>query len=113
MGLTKIKRGLNVPIGGEPEQAVYDGQPISKVAVVGPDYMGMKPTMKVAVGDVVKLGQILFEDKKIPEIRFTSPGAGKVVAINRGHKRALLSVVIQLDGDDEVEFEAYNGKAVD
>lgn len=113
MGLTKIKKGLNVPISGEPEQVIYDGQSISRVAVIGPDYVGMKPTMKVVVGDAVKLGQVLFEDKKIPAIRYTSPGAGRIVAINRGPKRVLLSVVIQLKGDDRAEFAAYQAKSVD
>ena len=113
MGLIKIKKGLNVPISGDPEQVVYDGQSVSQVAVVGPDYVGMKPTMKVVVGDVVKLGQVLFEDKKAPEIRFTSPGAGKVVAINRGPKRVLLSVVIRLQGDEQVAFQAYQAKPVE
>ena len=112
MGLTKIKKGLNVPISGEPEQVIYDAQPVSQVAVVGPDYIGMKPTMKVAVGDVVKLGQVLFADKKNPAIQYTAPGAGKVVAVNRGHKRVLLSVVIQLSGDEEVKFQAYEAEAL-
>ena len=112
MGLTKIKKGLNVPIAGEPEQNVYDGRPVSQVAVLGPDYVGMKPSMQVAVGDVVKLGSVLFFDKKMPDIRFTAPGAGKVVAINRGHKRALLSVVIQLAGEEQIEFGRYETNAL-
>ena len=56
--------------------------------------------MAVAVGDKVKLGQVLFTDKKNPGVSYTSPGSGTVSAINRGAKRMLLSVVIELDGDD-------------
>jgi Na+-transporting NADH:ubiquinone oxidoreductase subunit A len=112
MGLTKIKKGLNVPIAGAPEQVVVDGQSVARVAVLGPDYIGMKPTMQVAVGDSVKLGQVLFIDKKMPDVKYTAPGAGKVVAINRGHKRALLSVVLQLKGDDEVTFQAYEAAKI-
>ncbi|MBN1482825.1 Na(+)-translocating NADH-quinone reductase subunit A [candidate division KSB1 bacterium] len=111
--MTKIKKGLNVPIAGEPEQVVYDGYPVSHVAVLGPDYIGMKPTMQVAVGDTVKLGGVLFTDKIIPEVIYTAPGAGKIVAINRGHKRALLSVVIQLQGDEEVSFPAFAASSLD
>lgn len=107
MGLTKIKKGLNIPIAGEPEQIVHDGRPVSRVAVLGPDYIGMKPTMQAAVGDTVKLGSALFTDKKIPDVIYTSPGAGRVVAINRGYKRALLSVVIQLQGAEEVSFPTF------
>jgi Na+-transporting NADH:ubiquinone oxidoreductase subunit A len=112
MGLTKIKKGLNIPIAGEPQQVVSDGNPVSQVAVLGPDYVGMKPTMEVAVGDMVKLGQVLFTDKKMPDIKYTAPGAGKVVGVNRGHKRALLSVVIQLQGEDEITFDSYDADAL-
>ncbi len=112
MGLTKIKKGLDIPIAGEPEQVVHDGNPVSKVAVLGPDYVGMKPTMEVAVGDMVKLGQVLFVDKKMPDIVYTAPGAGKVVAINRGKKRALLSVVVQLNGEEEITFPKHEAAAL-
>jgi Na+-transporting NADH:ubiquinone oxidoreductase subunit A len=62
--------------------------------------------MAIEEGDEVKLGQLLFEDRKTDGVRFTSPGAGKVVAINRGERRALQSVVIELAEDEEqVEFD--------
>lgn len=113
MGLTRIKKGLNVPISGDPEQIIYDAPAVSRVAIIGPDYVGMKPTMKVVVGDNVKLGQVLFLDKKNPDIKYTAPGAGKVVEINRGHKRVLLSVVIQLQGDERMQFQSFTGKSID
>jgi Na+-transporting NADH:ubiquinone oxidoreductase subunit A len=56
----------------------------------------------------VQLGQILFSDKKNPGVNFTSPGAGIVKAINRGEKRVLQSVVIELQGDDEITFAKYH-----
>ncbi|MCP4754487.1 MAG: Na(+)-translocating NADH-quinone reductase subunit A [Proteobacteria bacterium] len=102
-----IKKGLNLPITGAPEQRIYDGNPVKSVAVVGGDYNGMKPTMKIAEGDHVKLGQVLFEDKKTPGVVYTSPGSGKVVAVNRGEKRVLQSVVIELEGDEEETFNSY------
>ncbi len=101
-----IKKGLDIPISGTPEQIIEEGKKISSVAVVGDDFNGMKPTMKVNVGDTVSLGQVLFEDKKNPGVVFTSPGSGKVSAVNRGEKRVLQSVVIDLEGDDEVVFTA-------
>jgi Na+-transporting NADH:ubiquinone oxidoreductase subunit A len=61
----------------------------------------------VSVGDYVKVGQLVFIDKKRPLIKYTAPGSGKVVAINRGEKRALISVVIALEGHDEVTFNSY------
>ncbi len=102
-----IKKGLDLPISGIPEQVIYNGNPVTSVAVLGSDYMGMKPTMLVAEGDRVKLGQVLFEDKKNPGCVFTSPGAGVVKAVHRGEKRVLQSVVIELDGSDEVAFASY------
>jgi len=62
--MIKVKKGLDLPIVGAPEQTISDGKPVSRVALVGYDYVGMKPTMLVQVGDQVKKGQVLFTDKK-------------------------------------------------
>jgi Na+-transporting NADH:ubiquinone oxidoreductase subunit A len=108
MGLTKIKKGLNVPIAGEPEQVITEGKVSKKVALIGYDYVGMKPTMAAAVGDRVKLGQLLFTDKKMAGVKFTAPGAGTLTAINRGPKRVFESIVIELDDkEDEITFDSY------
>jgi Na+-transporting NADH:ubiquinone oxidoreductase subunit A len=103
-----ITKGLTLPITGQPDQVIRGSKRVNKVAVLGIDYVGMKPQFLVSVGDYVKLGQPLFIDKKMPSIQYTSPGSGKVVEINRGEKRKLLSVVIQLKGDDEVTFQSYS-----
>ena len=103
-----IKKGLNIPITGDCEQVIEDGSHVAKVAVLGPDFIGLRPTMAVQEGDEVKLGQLLFEDKRTVGVRYTSPGAGRVVAINRGAKRALVSVVVELD--DAVGEEAFGGE---
>jgi Na+-transporting NADH:ubiquinone oxidoreductase subunit A len=102
-----IKKGLDLPISGQPEQKISDGNSIKSVALLGGDYVGLKPKMAVAEGDKVKLGQVLFSDKKNPGVNFTAPGAGVVKAINRGDKRALLSVVIELEGDEQETFASY------
>jgi Na+-transporting NADH:ubiquinone oxidoreductase subunit A len=102
-----IKNGLDLPITGGPKQIIEDGNQINSVAILGIDYVGMKPTMLVNEGDTVKLGQVLFSDKKTPGVVFTSPGAGVVKAINRGEKRVLQSVVIELKGNAEVTFNKY------
>ncbi|HQV34327.1 MAG TPA: NADH:ubiquinone reductase (Na(+)-transporting) subunit A, partial [Calditrichia bacterium] len=93
MGQTKIKRGLNLPISGGPDQKIEAGKPVTRVALLGDDYIGMKPTMLVKEGDSVKLGQPVFTDKKMPAVAYTAPGGGKVVAVNRGAKRAFKSLV--------------------
>ncbi|GBD91508.1 Na(+)-translocating NADH-quinone reductase subunit A [bacterium BMS3Abin04] len=113
MTLHKIKKGLDIPIKGEPKQVVSEGNNVKTVAILGNDYVGMKPTMEVAVGDNVKLGQVLFSDKKNPIIKYTSPGAGKVVEINRGEKRKFLSIVIELSGSEVVTFESFSEGELD
>ena len=62
--LNKIKKGLDLPISGAPEQQIHTGNAVTQVAVLGEEYNGMRPTMHVQVGDAVKQGQLLFEDKK-------------------------------------------------
>lgn len=105
--MIKIRRGLDLPVSGAPEQVIHDGPTVKSVAVVGPDYVGMKPTMEVKEGDRVKLGQLLFTDKKTEGVRYTAPAAGVVTAINRGERRALQSVVIEVEGDEEETFATY------
>ena len=97
----EIKKGLDIPITGEPKQVIENGNKVKSVAILGMDYVGMKPTMMVNEGDSVKLGQALFEDKKNPGVVFTAPGAGVVKSINRGEKRVLQSVVIELAGAEQ------------
>lgn len=107
--LIKTKKGLNLPITGEPEQAIHnDGGVVKSVALLGPDYVSLKPTMHVAEGDRVKLGDVLFSDKQYPQVVYTSPGCGVVKAINRGARRVLHSVIVELDGNESVAFKAYS-----
>lgn len=102
----RITKGLSIPITGEPDQTVVEGPKVTKVALIGPDYVGMKPTMLVVEGDVVKLGQPIFTDKKTEGVTYTAPAAGKVIEVNRGDRRAFQSLVIEVDGEDAVEFDA-------
>lgn len=103
-----IKKGLDLPITGGPKQEIEDGNRVSSVAVLGADYVGMKPTMMVSEGDKVKLGQVLFTDKKNEGVKFTSPASGVVKAIHRGAKRVLQSVVIELQGNEQETFAKYS-----
>ena len=118
MGLHEIKKGLDLPITGVPQQTIENAQTSQFIALMADDYIGMKPTFFVKEGEPVKRGQLLFEDKKTPGVLYTSPAAGTLHAINRGARRALQSVVIQCsdeeraggDNDDlQVAFSNYNG----
>ena len=102
-----IKKGLDLPIAGKPEQVIHNGNTVTEVALLGEEYVGMRPSMKVREGDVVKKGQVLFEDKKNPGVVFTAPASGTITAIHRGEKRVLQSVVIRVEGDESVSFTKY------
>ena len=97
----RIRKGLDIPLAGAPKQEVVRAVVPGSVALLGPDTIGLKPTLAVSEGDRVALGQTLYTDKRHPAVRFTSPGNGVVVAIHRGARRALQSVVIRLDDDAE------------
>ena len=101
----KFKKGLDIPLAGQPDPRIDTANAVSQVAVLGEDYVGLKPTMLVKAGDPVKIGTPLFEDKKNPGVFVTSPASGTVADINRGAKRALISVVINVDGDESETIE--------
>ena len=107
--LIKVPRGLDLPIAGAPDQTRIDPKPASRVALLGDDYVGMKPTMLVAEGDRVKRGQPVSEDKKTPGVLFAAPASGVVSGIHRGAKRKFLSLTIDVDGDDAAEFSVHAG----
>ena len=121
MAIHVIKKGLDLPITGAPEQRIEPGAPVSRVAILARDYPFMKPRVHVQIGDTVKRGQILFEDRKTEGVRFTSPGAGTVAAIHRGERRALRSVVVELTPSevegrpadaDHQEFSSFSERDV-
>jgi Na+-transporting NADH:ubiquinone oxidoreductase subunit A len=103
----ELKEGLDLPISGQPVQAIQPGPVIKNVGLIADDYIGMRPTMLVNVGDRVKLGQPIFTDKKNEGLTYTAPGAGAVTAITRGAKRKFESVEIELSGDEEIGFKSH------
>ncbi len=121
MALHESTKGLDLPIEGAPIHAIRGERFPTRVAVMADDFPGMRPAMQVAEGDTVKRGDVLFEDRKRPGVLHTAPGAGRVIGVNRGAKRALQSVVIELSeaergGDETVDaelrsFAAYTGDA--
>jgi Na+-transporting NADH:ubiquinone oxidoreductase subunit A len=102
MAVHRIRKGLDLPMVGEPEQRIYDAPAVSHVAVLGDDTPGVRARLAVAEGDLVRRGQLLFEDRARPSVRYVSPGAGRVSAIFRGRRRRLRSVVIQLSESERV-----------
>jgi Na+-transporting NADH:ubiquinone oxidoreductase subunit A len=117
--LHRNAQGLDLPLAGvpvSPEGSIETARPVGLVALLGADAPGLKPSMLVAPGDVVLRGQPIFEDKRNPGVRFTAPAAGRVVELHRGERRALISVVIEVDeraSGDQVQFTTYSRRSAE
>lgn len=107
--MIRISSGLDIPVSGEPVQEISLGAEIRSVALVAADYVGLRPAVVVRDGDRVRLGQTILTDKNHPGICFTAPGSGTVRGVNRGAKRKLLSIVMDLEEGDEQEQFATHG----
>ena len=92
-----IKKGLDIPLGGDAERFVVDMRSEERFAVKPPDVVGFTPRLLVGEGDEVFAGQPLVEDKRDPRLTLPSPVSGKVSAIVRGEKRKLMEVVVEAD----------------
>ncbi|MEM8594881.1 MAG: Na(+)-translocating NADH-quinone reductase subunit A [Pseudomonadota bacterium] len=106
MRLFSFRKGLDVPITGAPDAGIEDGPEVGRVAIIGNDYLGLKPRLSVEEGDAVGPGSPILVHKDLPTVQIVSPVAGVVRAINRGARRKLISIEIQLqDGAaDPVDF---------
>ncbi|RIY33048.1 NADH:ubiquinone reductase (Na(+)-transporting) subunit A [Psittacicella melopsittaci] len=108
-----IKKGLDLPLAGNPDQVIHNDVTVNEVAVVGSSFNNLKPTVKVREGDHVKKGEVILTDKKYPSIAFTSPVNGTVKVINRGERRVFQSLVIDVDknsDDNGVSFTSYTSE---
>lgn len=90
----KIKKGLDIPVGGKADGYVLDARTAERYAVKPPDVVGFMPRLLVAEGDSVKVGQPLVADKNDSRLFLPSPVSGVVEAIVRGEKRKLMEVVV-------------------
>lgn len=93
----KLRKGLDLPVTGAPVQAIGDGPAVRTVAILGADYIGLKPRLSVEEGDTVAAGSPIMAHKDIPEALIVSPVAGRVKAVNRGARRMLISIEIEVD----------------
>lgn len=97
----KIRKGLDIHLVGQAEKTLQKLKTSDLYAIKPGDFHGLIPKLLVKTDDLVQVGSPLFQDKNKPEIKFTSPVSGKVVAINRGERRTVLEVVIESDGKGE------------
>ncbi|MEZ5417058.1 MAG: Na(+)-translocating NADH-quinone reductase subunit A [Vicinamibacterales bacterium] len=112
----RSSRGLRLPLAGAPSAVIDSARTVSRVALLADDSIGLRPTFKVAAGDAVRRGQLVYEDKTTPGVRYTAPAEGHVEAIHRGEKRAFQSLVIALSEaerggrGEQVTFPAFTGR---
>ncbi len=59
----RIRKGMNIPLAGAAIGKVQSGRPVSGVALVGPDYVGLSGKFQIGEGDRVILGQTLFTNR--------------------------------------------------
>lgn len=102
----KLKKGFDIKIEGKPEKKFYDFQPTT-YAINPKDFIGVSPIPKVVVevGDEVKAGDVLFFDKKNPDIKYTAPVSGEIASVNRGEKRSIADIVIL--ADKETNYKTF------
>ncbi|MDH6533490.1 Na(+)-translocating NADH-quinone reductase subunit A [Parabacteroides sp. 52] len=106
----KIKKGLDINLKGKASDVLLTGKSSATYAIVPDSYNGIYPKVVARVGDKVKAGSVLMIDKNRPEIKFVSPVSGEVIAVNRGEKRKVLSIVVQPDAS--IEYEDFGKKSV-
>ena len=105
-----MKGGLDVPLHGSVKNNNLDTIYTKFSAVLADDYFGLKPKILVREGDHILKGAPLLEDKTNPGFTVNSPVNGVIHEINRGEKRALVSIVINKTNDDSVAFDQSNNK---
>lgn len=97
----KIKKGYRVRMAGEPSNEVESLADPLQIAFLPEKIPFIKPRLKVAQGDTVEIGSILFEDKRNPDFKFLSPAGGIVNGIQFGPRRVIEAIVIDRDSDRE------------
>ena len=107
--VVKISKGLDINLKGAPVNEMTAVKAANLYALMPADFTRVTPKVVVKPEDSVKAGDALFVDKNAPELRFVSPVSGKVVAVNRGERRRVLSVVVESDG----KFESVEYKTKD
>ena len=98
-----VRKGYDLKIAGKPSMEVEVLEKPDSVAVLPEKIPFIKPRLKIEIGDNVKAGSILFEDKRNSDLKFLSPGGGKVAQINFGRRRVIKEIVIKLDSDEKYE----------
>ena len=109
----RLKKGLDIPLAGAAPAKIAETVAPDLVALKPTDFKALVPKLAVKEGDSVQAGDVLFVDKMHPEVRFCSPCSGVVQQIVRGDKRKLLAVVVKVEGQQSVKFDAVDCAKLD
>lgn len=103
----KVMKGLSLPIEGKPSKEFIAKANPDRVAVLPEKIPFIKPKLHVDIDDTVRIGSLLFEDKHQPDVKFLSPGGGKIIDIAYGPRRVIEKIVIELAEEEQREkFES-------
>lgn len=99
----RIKKGLKIPIEGQPSGAVQKLAQPRHVALNLHPFHDCSLKLLVKPHDLVKIGTPLAEDKRCPGRIFVSPAGGVIKDILRAEKRRPENVVIEMGRHEEQE----------
>ncbi|MBQ8608216.1 MAG: Na(+)-translocating NADH-quinone reductase subunit A [Bacteroidaceae bacterium] len=102
--IIKLRKGLDINLKGKPVQETFDVKQSAGYALMPDDFTGVTPKVVVKEQMSVKAGDVLFVDKNHPEVKFVSPVSGTVTAVERGARRKVLSVRVEVSGNEVVDF---------
>ncbi|MBT8434784.1 MAG: hypothetical protein KJN95_08985 [Gammaproteobacteria bacterium] len=88
----------------------FETRYVSRAALLGRDYRGVNFELLCEPGDEVKSGAAVMRDLRRPEITFSAPVGGRIIRIERGARRKLISLQIDVgDAPAVAEFEPPDG----
>ena len=109
----KITKGHDLKISGIPDKNIAYPAQYSTVAILPNDFRGVKPKLLVKEGDKVDIGSPLFFNKINPEVKWASPGCGKVKDIVYGPRRVIEKIEIELDKDqNSIDYKTYTREEI-
>ena len=113
MAHIKITKGHDLKISGIPDKNIAYPTQYSTVAILPNDFRGVKPKLLVKEGEKVNIGSPLFFNKISPEVKWASPGCGKVKDIVYGPRRVIEKIEIELDKDqNSIDYKTYTKEEI-
>ncbi len=106
--ITFLRKGHDILLEGEAKQIIDEESQRNTFAIQPQNFFGMSPIPKVVpeVGASIKAGDVLFFDKKRPDIKYVSPVSGEIIDVKRGAKRSIAEIIILKD--KEIQYRSFD-----